>query len=601
MTPEEKFNQDVWWILQEIKKDNYLTTKGKKVEFSLRSLPKTKSIRRKDVDYGFPQEDVQRRLLFKLQEWKALDIQPVDNILRGSDIFNPRIYDLTIKQPKFDELYKKYELANRPKETEQWVKPILRKLENGKLPYKKDGLFYSLWKYANASRLTGKSLIAFMDLAPLEGNPRFAIFDFLNSLQELKIELEDITFHEDIYKKYCKAEHDYITDYITKNPKADFSKAIKKLFKNKATFDDIFRILGKFDELAKIKMQLNGLLEFIEFSPSPSVKNIKPLKQHLETYINCFVEDKFFSPELKNFYRFSRQKEIFLQQIEREAKDYGLEFVFRQGEIISVSRGSVATIGKDEAYLFIHTLAAMEKQDYFEIESILITDMDVPPEKQTDDYKIKILANEKLLEEYEPKVSHAYEHIQKIQLVDSKLEVDGLKDGLNAIAQSKKEADKPKFPHKLPAGTKWEEITIKFVDDENVYIQVKQYKHTASYKELGLVGRGKNPNPSELWAFLKVLAQVNGELAIKDTQARDKYKKQKELLAKALQSYFSLDYDPFYPYRSSTEKQGNSYKIKITLLPLQDDNSKSTAAAEEDDDLGVKEYLKEQAPQVNEE
>lgn len=190
--------------------------------------------------------------------------------------------------------------------------------------------------------------------------------------------------------------------------------------------------------------------------------------------------------------------------------------------------------------------------------------------------------------------------IQKIEIVKGKLEVDGLQDGLKAIAQSKKEIDKPKFPYKLPAGTKWEEITIKFESEENVYIQIKQFKHTASYKELGLVGRGKNPNPSELWAFLKVLAQVNGELAIRDAQARDKYKKQKELLAKALQNYFSLEYDPFYPYRSSSEKQGNSYKIKITLIPLQN-NDKKTTAAEEDDDLGVKEYLKEQARQVNEE
>ena len=69
-------------------------------------------------------------------------------------------------------------------------------------------------------------------------------------------------------------------------------------------------------------------------------------------------------------------------------------------------------------------------------------------------------------------------------------------------------------------------------------------------KEMGMIGRGKNPNPSEAWTFMEVLAQLNGELTIKDAQAKDKYKKQKELLAKALQSYFSLEYDPFYPYHS---------------------------------------------------
>ncbi len=184
--------------------------------------------------------------------------------------------------------------------------------------------------------------------------------------------------------------------------------------------------------------------------------------------------------------------------------------------------------------------------------------------------------------------------------IRGEMKIDGLQDGLKTIAQSKKETDKPKFPYKLPAGTTWENISIKFLDDENVFIKVRQFEHTTSYKEMGFIGKGNNPNPSEAWIFLKVLAQVSGELTLKDLEARDKYKKQKELLAKSLQEYFSLDYDPFYPYRSSSEKKGNSYKIKITLIPLTDDNKK-TAVDEEEDDLGVKEYLKEHAPQINEE
>ena len=115
-----------------------------------------------------------------------------------------------------------------------------------------------------------------------------------------------------------------------------------------------------------------------------------------------------------------------------------------------------------------------------------------------------------------------------------------------------------------------------------------------------LVGKGKKPKPSELWTFLKVLAKVNGELTVKDTEARDKYKKQKELLAKSLQSYFSIDYDPFYPYRSSSEKSGNSYKIKITLIPPPDTKKKTNTDEDDNDDLGIKEYLGEQNPQVYE-
>ena len=109
MTPEEKFNQDVWWILQEIKKEQLATPKGEKVYFSLRVLPKTSSIRRKDVDYGFPQADTQRKLLYKLKEWKALDLQPTGADLDNIFSFNPATsYLLTILK-KFDEIYRLYE------------------------------------------------------------------------------------------------------------------------------------------------------------------------------------------------------------------------------------------------------------------------------------------------------------------------------------------------------------------------------------------------------------------------------------------------------------------------------------------------------------
>lgn len=183
--------------------------------------------------------------------------------------------------------------------------------------------------------------------------------------------------------------------------------------------------------------------------------------------------------------------------------------------------------------------------------------------------------------------------------IRGEMKIDGLEKGLEAIAKAKKGDNRPKFPYKLPAGTRWENFTIKFLDDENVFIQVKQFKHNANYKDMGFIGKGNNPNPSEAWTFLKVLAGLNGELTTRDLKARDKYKKQKELLAKSLQGYFLLEYDPFYPYRSSSEKNGNSYKIKITLIPPPAD-IKKLDTEEEKDDLGIKEYYNEQALQVYE-
>ena len=129
----------------------------------------------------------------------------------------------------------------------------------------------------------------------------------------------------------------------------------------------------------------------------------------------------------------------------------------------------------------------------------------------------------------------------------------------------KKESEVNKFPHKLPRGTNWGSFIIKFLDKERVQIKVKKFEHIADYKEMGFIGRGKDPKPSEAWIFLKVLADLGGELTVKDSEAKEKYKKQKEILSQSLEDYFTLEYDPFYPYKQSIKgiKNRNSYKIKI--------------------------------------
>jgi len=178
MTPEEKFNQDVLWVLQKIK-EKYLATPEKQPAPS-ENLYRSHLVNIKphgvEIWLNYGNEFSQRKnIIYKLQEWKAFKV--LDET-RGDFDYEGTRFILEILQPKFDELYKKYETANNLKgANEQWVDPFLRKIENGKIPYIKDGLFYSVWKYTNASRLTGKSLIAFTDLTPLKKKP---VSPFLN-------------------------------------------------------------------------------------------------------------------------------------------------------------------------------------------------------------------------------------------------------------------------------------------------------------------------------------------------------------------------------------------------------------------------------------
>ena len=720
MTPEEKFNRDVWWILQEIKKDSYLTPKGQRVEFSLRSLPKTKSIRRKDVDYGFPQEEVQRKLLFKLQEWKALDeVEAVDDVFRGSSFIDPSIYRLTIKQPRFDELYRLYEnggvysenqkVFSEPNNLQSIIKPKSLELiakEIGNMDSGSNlveflancGVEQSLIEYPNTKwRMVYTILITLASsqklqdqetlskileeaIHPLmhEGDEKIAkqYEDKFNSLlkydnfvikkgklkkidQEPELdEDEEEEDEEDVFSYdggiSSAYENTDLELFILKKIQLEHKRRddggflAKELSFNGNSLEEICRVINKLMEDKILYLSANtrpertekeeGIEDKSGFINWKMVEKLDKNKQEMDTENGCVI----FDTEILDEVKLKGRIDIAIEEFMNDKVYTPLGIMMDKSEVNKILASVENETNKNKKTAVLEALKPKEiSHPYYKQRAIIIDEiskdnkeeLEIPligfSDKQVDVLKTLLaLEKENLLRITELRSNPVYDNkgnflgkwsgkdnpVAKIYTLKTQankqepmllkiVEMPELQvKGLSELVKNKVAEDKPKFPHKLPAGTKWEEITIKFEDDENVYIQVKQFKHTASYKELGLVGRGKNPNPSELWTFLKVLAQVNGELAIKDAQARDKYKKQKELLAKALQSYFSLDYDPFYPYRSSSEKQGNSYKIKITLIPLPSDNRKSTAAAEEDnDDLGVKEYLKDQAPQVNEE
>lgn len=99
MTPEEKFNQDVWWVLQEIKEESLATLKDKPLKFEVVKL----------VAAGIPSQDRQKNIIHKLQELKAIKITYETDPSGGG--ISRYLFELKILQPKFDEVYKKYQKA----------------------------------------------------------------------------------------------------------------------------------------------------------------------------------------------------------------------------------------------------------------------------------------------------------------------------------------------------------------------------------------------------------------------------------------------------------------------------------------------------------
>lgn len=106
MTPEERFNQQVWWILQEIRKEQFYEPEdGKdKVGFSIRT----------QENHATPSPDEQRKLLNTLKGWGIFELRPrIDDLFRGNtDLLNPTThFILTINLPKFEETYTKFQKA----------------------------------------------------------------------------------------------------------------------------------------------------------------------------------------------------------------------------------------------------------------------------------------------------------------------------------------------------------------------------------------------------------------------------------------------------------------------------------------------------------
>lgn len=120
-----------------------------------------------------------------------------------------------------------------------------------------------------------------------------------------------------------------------------------------------------------------------------------------------------------------------------------------------------------------------------------------------------------------------------------------------------------KFPDKLPAGTQWHQITIKFLNDDTVFIIVREFKRQANYIEMGFADkRGKKHLPNKQWELLRLFAKKSGVMNLTDKEFDFANKKRKQMLAETLQAYFGLEDDPFYPYENE-----DAYRIRMTLYP----------------------------------
>ena len=98
MTPEERYNQQVWEILQDIKEELLVTVSGKPVEFRVPDV----------IGGGIIPKDRQINILYKLEEENALTIH---KNAEGVKIGPLNIFYLFIDPTNFNIVYDKYQRA----------------------------------------------------------------------------------------------------------------------------------------------------------------------------------------------------------------------------------------------------------------------------------------------------------------------------------------------------------------------------------------------------------------------------------------------------------------------------------------------------------
>jgi len=144
--------------------------------------------------------------------------------------------------------------------------------------------------------------------------------------------------------------------------------------------------------------------------------------------------------------------------------------------------------------------------------------------------------------------------------------------GIPFINQLPAPSQKRITPLKLPSDTRWEHITIQFLDYDKVKIQApNKFSKVVNFRKMGFENQ-KNGKPNKQWKLLYNLALYKGDLSWTITTYRKKVdshplstpkiRKQIQRLSNTLKEYFNFNDAPFYDY----VKIG-AYKTKFSLLP----------------------------------
>jgi len=111
------------------------------------------------------------------------------------------------------------------------------------------------------------------------------------------------------------------------------------------------------------------------------------------------------------------------------------------------------------------------------------------------------------------------------------------------------------IPFPAPLDARWEELTISFVNEETVAIQLRDRMEHRTFAEMGFLdGRMRNETANELWGTFRELAKLKGDVGWAESSSSfadpGQLKKWISLIRKKLKLVFrTIPGNPFRPYR----------------------------------------------------
>jgi len=116
-----------------------------------------------------------------------------------------------------------------------------------------------------------------------------------------------------------------------------------------------------------------------------------------------------------------------------------------------------------------------------------------------------------------------------------------------------------RFP--TPPGSRWEEVSIRFVTQEQVHIRVRHAAAVYEFSQMAMEDR-RSHRPDAQWSLLLAFAENQGQITWRDAAADRKNAKRRQLLARALQDFFGLEGDPF-----ERVADGKGWRCRLNLTP----------------------------------